>query len=144
MCPSLSLPLPFRPFKNPGPTFILTFEWLLTDFWQTLRGPSSAVSMPIFASRYSLETLDEIYKMYELLHRSDLKNKYNVENQIANMRKYLTKFSWNVEFGAVQKCVNLVDLVKSFQTSIYYLLAKFGFDTAENERLKVCQKIANS
>ena len=29
--------------------------------------------------------------------------------------------------------LNVVDLVKSFQiqTSIYYLLAKFGFDTAE-------------
>ena len=26
-----------------------------------------------------------------------------------------------------------VDLVKSFQTRIYYLLAKFAFDTAENE-----------
>ena len=54
----------------------------------------------------------------------------------------------------MQKRVNLVDLVKSFQTSIYmylvlftsiyYLLAKFGFDTAENGPLKVCQKLANS
>ena len=43
----------------------------------------------------------------------------------------------------MQKRVNLVDLVKSFQTSIHYLLAKFGFDTAENEPLKVRQKIAN-
>ena len=40
------------------------------------------------------------------------------------------------------KRVNLVDLVKSFPSSIYYLLAKFGFDTAENEPLKVCQKLA--
>ena len=40
--------------------------------------------------------------------------------------------------------VHLVDLVKSFQTSIQYLLAKFGVDTAENEPLKVCQKLANS
>ena len=40
----------------------------------------------------------------------------------------------------VQKRVNLVDLAKSFQTSvgICYLLAKFGFDTAENGPLKVC------
>ena len=37
----------------------------------------------------------------------------------------------------VQKCFNLVDIVKSFQPSIYYLLAKIGFDTAENEPLKV-------
>ena len=38
-----------------------------------------------------------------------------------------------------QKCVNLVDLVKSFQTSI----AKFGFDTAENKPLKICQNLAD-
>ena len=30
-----------------------------------------------------------------------------------------------------------VDLVKFVPTSISYLLAKFGFDTAENESLKV-------
>ena len=37
----------------------------------------------------------------------------------------------------MQKHVNLVDLVKSFPTNIYYLTAKYGFDTAENEHLKV-------
>ena len=58
------------------------------------------------------------------------------------MRRCLTKFSRIVECGAVQKCVHLVDLVKSFQTSIYYLLAKFGVDTAENGLLTVCQKLA--
>ena len=42
------------------------------------------------------------------------------------------------------KCVNLVDLVKSFHASIYYLLARFGFDTAENGSLKVCQKLVKS
>ena len=31
------------------------------------------------------------------------------------------------------KGVHCVDLGESFPTSIYYLLAKFGFDTAENE-----------
>ena len=30
----------------------------------------------------------------------------------------------------LQTCVQIVDLVKSFQTSIYYLVATFGFDTA--------------
>ena len=42
----------------------------------------------------------------------------------------------------------MIALVKSFPTSIYYLvfttkylLAKIGFDTVENESLKVCQKI---
>ena len=45
--------------------------------------------------------------------------------------------------------MNLVDLVKGFQTSSYYLvftivLVKIGVDTAENGPLKVCQKIARS
>ena len=57
----------------------------------------------------------------------------------ASMRTCLTKFSRIVECGAVQKCVNLVDLVKSFQE---YLLAKFGVDTAENGPLsKISQKL---
>ena len=43
-------------------------------------------------------------------------------------------------YPEVQECVHLLDLVKSFQTSIYYSLGKFGFDTAENEPLKVCQQ----
>ena len=52
------------------------------------------------------------------------------------------RFSWFFYWiPKVQKRVNLVNLVKSFQTSISYLLAKFGFDTAENEPLKVCQKL---
>ena len=44
------------------------------------------------------------------------------------------------------KCisVNIVELVKSFQTSIQYLVAKFGVDTAENGPVKVCQKLAKS
>ena len=37
------------------------------------------------------------------------------------------------------KGVHCVDLGESFPTSIYYLLAKFGFDTAENELSKVCR-----
>ena len=62
----------------------------------------------------------------------------------------------------MQKRANLVDLVKSFHFSVSphvpflnllfeqiansneYLLAKFGFDTAENDPLKVYQKLANS
>ena len=32
-----------------------------------------------------------------------------------------------------------VDLGESFHTSIYYLLAKIGFDTAENEPAKNCK-----
>ena len=55
--------------------------------------------------------------------------------------KVFDEISLAFEFGAVQKCVIFVDIVKSFQTStIKYVLAKFGFDTAENGPLKVCQK----
>ena len=43
----------------------------------------------------------------------------------------------------MQKSVNLANLIKSFQTSIFYLFAKIGVDTAENEPVKVCQKLAN-
>ena len=32
------------------------FFWLLANFWQTLRGPFSAVSTPKFASKYSFES----------------------------------------------------------------------------------------
>ena len=45
------------------------------------------------------------------------------------------------KFGAVKKCVDLDDLVKSFQTSVYLMiLANIAFDTAENGSLKVRQK----
>ena len=55
------------------------------------------------------------------------------------MRKSLTKIFWNIEVWAVQKHVNLVDLVKSFPTNIFnYFVAKFGVDTEENEPYKVC------
>ena len=39
----------------------------------------------------------------------------------------------------MQKRVNLVDIAKNFQMSIYYSLATFGFDTAENEPAKKLQ-----
>ena len=54
-------------------------------------------------------------------------------------KKKSAKNFWNIEVWAVQKHVNLVDLVK-FETDSYsneYLLAKIGVDTAENEPLKV-------
>ena len=47
--------------------------------------------------------------------------------------EFLRKF----EFGAVQKCVHRVDLEKMLQNE--YLVAKFGFDTAENESQQVMQ-----
>ena len=76
-------------------------------------------------------------------HRRKKKREIS-EIQFFIREKMLTIFGWNFEIWAVQKYVNLVDLVKSFQTSIYYLLAKIDFDTAENEPLKDCQQLANS
>ena len=46
------------------------------------------------------------------------------------------RFSWFFYWiPKVQRDVNLIDLVKSFQTNIFF--AKIGVDTAENEPLKV-------
>ena len=64
----------------------------------------------------------------------------------------LTIFGWNFEIWAVQKyvnLVNLVDLVKRFLNLLFeldsysneYLFAKIGVDTAENEALEVWEKI---
>ena len=36
------------------------------------------------------------------------------------MRKSLTKIFWNIEVWAVQKHVNLVDVVKSFPMNIFF------------------------
>ena len=38
----------------------------------------------------------------------------------------------NFEVREVRRKVNLIDLVKSFPTTVEYLLAKIGFDTADN------------
>ena len=62
------------------------------------------------------------------------------KNESEKIAKIPTRFSLKFEVGGVQKHVNIVDLVKSFLTSIYYLLAPIGFDTADNGPLKVSQK----
>ena len=60
------------------------------------------------------------------------------------------RFSWFFYWiPKVQKRVNLVDLVRSFPTNIYYLhlftnTCKIGCDTPENGPIKVCQKLAKS
>ena len=53
---------------------------------------------------------------------------------------FIISFSISVLFSQ-RTHVHLIDLVKSFPTSIYYLPAKNGFDKAENEPSKVCQEI---
>ena len=44
----------------------------------------------------------------------------------------------------MRKHVNLVDLVKTQEFSNEYFLAKFGFDTAENEPCQVCPTPRNA
>ena len=68
-----------------------------------------------FVSNFNTRSkaLDEIYKIYIFLHRSDL----NTSAKIGKMPRRI----WNLgEFGN-------------------YLLANFGFDTAEKEPSKVCR-----
>ena len=51
------------------------------------------------------------------------------------IRKSLTNFCEYFEFGAVRRCVNLVDLEQCLKNE--YVVAKIGFDTEENEPSKV-------
>ena len=66
------------------------------------------------------KALDEIYKIYMLLHRSDL------------------NISENFRQKSPAIFAERVTVTESIELSNEYLLAKFGFDTAENEPLKVC------
>ena len=55
------------------------------------------------------------------------------------MRKCLTKFSCDFECGAVQKFVNLVDLVKSFAQNEVDVLYQFcGAQKSAKKRAKRC------
>ena len=79
-------------------------------------------------------------------------------NKSGNIATFWRVFLWNSEIEAVrfswfsdwspkvQKCVK--DACKSCRSrqelSNEYWVAKFGFDTAANEPLKVCQKLARS
>ncbi len=74
-----------------------------------LRVSFSAVSTPIFGTKYSFES-----------SRRDLHNTLS------------------------STALNFFSNEIAIQTHIYYLFANFGFDTAENGPLKVCQKLAES
>ena len=97
-----------------------------------------------------LKTLAEIYTMHSY---AQLCNLNFFVKQIANMLLNFAKFSnfsifWKksatclailtkIEIGDQFKGVHCVDLGESFPTSVQYLLAKFDFDTAENEPCKI-------
>ena len=61
------------------------------------------------------------------------------------LRKRQTKFSWNVEIGAVQQDVNLVDFIKHSQTSVWLrkLVSVQPGESAIQSLVKVRQKIEN-
>ena len=70
-----------------------------------------------------------------------------IENMWKNTNfrdKKLLTFLGRTGFQRCKRNVNLMDIAKSFPTSIYYLLPKIDFDTANNESLKVCQKVVTS
>ena len=93
--------------------------------------------------------------------KNDLNNngllKFKFEHETVKVPKSLTTYSrFFMRSGAkvcngsfllkthkCKSCRSHQELPK-FLNSIEYLLAKFGFDTAENESLKVCQIIAKS
>ena len=54
---------------------------------------------------------------------------------VKKLQKNFDKNFSEFVFGAVQGCVNLVDLKKMLENA--YLVAKIGVDTAENEPSKV-------
>ena len=98
------------------------------------------------------------------------KNKQTFENRTVKMRNCSATFSrllnaerklawsvFHVFYTGFQRCKSVYqkthkctscrsrqELSHPYILSTYNLLAKFGVDTAENGRLKVCQKMANS
>ena len=67
-----------------------------------------------------------------------------IEISIFNFAKLVTIFGLLFAIAAVRRYANLVDLEKCYKmtTGIFkYIVAKVGFDTAENNSLNACQKI---
>ena len=110
------------------------------------------------------KALDEIYKIYMFLHRSDLNTSENIRQIVSHFseffRQNFTKFDTKMKkignslFHSrknVDDCwpkfgdLSGVKVCKSCRSrqelSNEYLLAKIGVDTAENEPLKVWRKI---
>ena len=62
------------------------------------------------------KSLENFHQISWILDNCLEKKQWNFENRTEKMRKSLTKCGWIFECWAGQKSVNLVDLVKSFQT----------------------------
>ena len=98
------------------------------NFERTVLG---CISKPIFASTTRVKALDEIYKICRLLHRSDL----NISAK--KVARIATVSCPNFHFSVSPHVPFLNLLFEQIANSNAYLLAKFGFDTAENEPFKV-------
>ena len=88
------------------------------------------------SSRTSAKFQQKNHQNLSKNQRKEFKNNEFCKILQKNAKKF-DEICWNIVFWAVQKHVNLVDLVKSFLTSINYVVAKVGVDTPENEPLKV-------
>ena len=105
-----------------------------------------------FASKYAFDSIfqnlpDHLAKICEIWQIfADVAGFAKISKRFAQFftniadfsNRYLSK---RFEIAAVQKYANLVELEKCCQTHILnYFLAKFRFDTAENEPAKNLQK----
>ena len=106
-----------------------TILWFFSQMSKLYRARSLLYRRQILQENIRWKALDEIYKIYMLLHRSDLNISENVRQTFSHFsnefcqKKYeksLTKHFWNIEVWAVQShATNLVDLVKSFPTNMF-------------------------
>ena len=106
---------------------------LYTESGQTLQGSFSSVSKPsqILQENMRWKALDEIYKIYLLLHRLDLNVSENSRKNAKKFYEILLRFSLSTGAKECQSCRSRKMLKNA------YLDAKIGFDTEENEPSKV-------
>ena len=72
----------------------------LSNSWQTLEGSISAVSKPILQVNIRWKALDDIYKIYMLLRRSDLNISKKIHQTFSQFSANFAKFVM-VEFLSV-------------------------------------------
>ena len=100
------------------------------DFDSTDNGTSTVWDMWDGVSRSAQLAAELLERWLHGCLRKD--NNVCIQNPIIMINRSTTESQAYFEY------VNLVDLVKSFPTSSYFLLAKFGFGTAEKEPFQGC------
>ena len=124
------------------------FEELIVDpkNWQ-IYGLCSAVSAPNFGKkRFKISCiicwdLKNVWlKFQSTKFNISICNNYNIFFDFCWFPQhcwYFNRISLDIEFGALQKCVNLVELDNMLQNEYCYLPANIGFDIAENEPSRI-------